>query len=118
MTCQFTSGGDDVPIKTCGNDVPIKTCGDDVQIKKKWRKRMSKLLKSCLTMILFWGEGGLEIKYMLKVANKNEEPFVFGEGKEEDVVEKLTFGKFEGAALPRPDEVSYIFKHLKLIEDF
>jgi hypothetical protein len=54
---------------------------------------------------------------MNKVANENEEPFILGTGIKGNSVEKLTFDKFEGASLPRPDEVSYIFKHLKLIED-
>jgi len=57
------------------------------------------------------------IKYMTKGGKENEEVFVFGDGVKENTVEKLTFDKFEGASLPRPDEVSYIFKHLKLIED-
>jgi len=45
------------------------------------------------------------------------EPFIFGSGSRTDTVNKLTFEKFDGASLPRPDEVSYIFKHFKLIED-
>ena len=57
------------------------------------------------------------IQYMLNTENDDEDPFVFGTGTKVDTVKKLTFDKFEGAALPRPDEVSYIFKHLKLIED-
>ena len=44
-------------------------------------------------------------------------PLILGTGVTGNSVEKFTFDKFEGGALPRPDEVSYIFKNLKLIED-
>jgi hypothetical protein len=57
------------------------------------------------------------IKYMKNAEKDDEEPFLFGDTSKGTNVEKLTFDKFEGASLPRPDEVSYIFKHLKLIED-
>ena len=56
------------------------------------------------------------VRYLTKTNNDKETPFILGEGKESKV-SKFTFDKFEGPALPRPDEVSYIFKHLKLIED-
>ena len=39
--------------------------------------------------------------------------FIFGTGKEGDDVESLTFKKFNGDSLPRPDEIPYIFKQLK-----
>ena len=57
------------------------------------------------------------IAYMAKVANKGDEPFVLGTGIKGNSVEKFTFDKFGDNAIPRPDEVPYIFKHLKLIED-
>ena len=56
------------------------------------------------------------VKYLTKTSNEQEIPFALGKDKESKV-SKFTFDKFEGPALPRPDEVSYIFKHLKLIED-
>lgn len=43
--------------------------------------------------------------------------FMFGMGKEGDDVESLTFKKFNGDSLPRPDEIPYIFKQLELIQD-
>ena len=46
-----------------------------------------------------------------------EKPLILGTGIPGNSVEKFTFDKFEGGALPRPDEVAYIFKNLKLIED-
>ena len=49
--------------------------------------------------------------------DKGEKPLILGTGVPGNSVEKFTFDKFEGGALPRPDEVAYIFKNLKLIED-
>ena len=43
--------------------------------------------------------------------------FIFGTGKDGDDVESLTFKKFNGDSLPRPDEIPYIFKQLELIQD-
>jgi hypothetical protein len=43
--------------------------------------------------------------------------FIFGNGKEGNDVESLTFKKFNGDSLPRPDEIPYIFKQLELIQD-
>ncbi len=57
------------------------------------------------------------IAYMAKSENKGDSPLILGTGAKGDRVAKFTFDKFEGGALPRPGEVSYIFKHLKLIED-
>ena len=57
------------------------------------------------------------IAYMEEAANKDDNPFILGTGVEGNSVEKFTFDKFEGGALPRPNEVAFIFKHLKLIED-
>ena len=48
---------------------------------------------------------------------KGEAPFVFGDGGKSNDVKFLTFEKYEGEALPMPEQVPYIFKHLKLIED-
>lgn len=53
------------------------------------------------------------VEQMKKVKNKNEDPFVF---KDEKVAEKLSFEKFE-EAMPRPDEVPFIFKHWRMIQD-
>jgi len=52
-----------------------------------------------------------------KCNNSPGDTFTFGTGKADDVVEKLTFEKFQGTSIPRPDEVSYLFRHFKLIED-
>ena len=57
------------------------------------------------------------IAYMAKVKHKGDAPFVLGTGVKGNKVEKFTFDKFGDNAIPRPDEVPYIFKHLKLIED-
>lgn len=55
-------------------------------------------------------------KYMRDTGDPDK-IFIFGSGKEGDDVESLTFKKFNGDSLPRPDEIPYIFKQLELIQD-
>jgi len=49
----------------------------------------------------------------------NPSLFIFGTGKDDktNTVRFLTFDKYHGDSLPRPEEVPYIFKHIKLLED-
>lgn len=57
------------------------------------------------------------VTYMEESGRKEGTPFIFGVGEKNNKVKFLTFEKFEGEALPIPEQVPYIFKHLKLIED-
>ena len=56
------------------------------------------------------------VAYMEDTGKKDGAPFLFGESKDSKV-KFLTFDKYEGETLPMPEQVPYIFKHLKLIED-
>ena len=51
-----------------------------------------------------------------KKGTDDKSVFMFGTGKNDDV-ESLTFKKFNGDSLPRPDEIPYIFKQLEVIQD-
>ena len=55
-------------------------------------------------------------KQMTTVKKKDNPKFEFG-GENDKTVKYLTFAKYHGDALPRPEEVPFIFKHLKLLED-
>ena len=58
------------------------------------------------------------VAYMEDTGKKDGTPFLFGNGSGKDSkVKFLTFDKYEGETLPMPEQVPYIFKHLKLIED-
>ena len=69
---------------------------------------------SCKTYMM-----DMQDKFLAYAAEKKDgvQPLILGTGVPGNSVEKFTFDKFEGGALPRPDEVAYIFKNLKLIED-
>ncbi|NOY75248.1 MAG: hypothetical protein GXP32_05590 [Kiritimatiellaeota bacterium] len=57
-------------------------------------------------------------KYMRETKGSDKKQiFIFGTGKEGDDVESLTFKRFNGDSLPRPDEIPYIFKQLEVIQD-
>lgn len=48
----------------------------------------------------------------MKSAKEGEEPFTF----KDETAEKLSFEKFE-ESMPRPDEVPFIFKHWRMVQD-
>ena len=52
------------------------------------------------------------VNYMKTVNKEGETPFIFKDA----IAEKLSFEKYDDA-MPRPDEVSFIFKHWKMIAD-
>jgi len=55
-------------------------------------------------------------RQMTTLKKKDDTKFKFG-GEKDKTVKYLTFAKYHGDALPRPEEVPFIFKHLKLLED-
>ena len=58
-------------------------------------------------------------KYMTTYADGSDKKkvFIFGDGQPGNDVEALTFKRFNGDSLPRPDEIPYIFKQLEVIQD-